>query len=69
VIPFDALPEQRWPPGFRLDPEVEPPEIWIRRAKDDQWYNPDSPEGSMIMEELGQRCPDSRLNFLRPVPK
>jgi hypothetical protein len=68
-ISFDALPEEKWPPGFELDPETEPPEIWIRRETDDRWYDPDSPEGLQIMGELGQRCKDKRLNFLRPLPK
>jgi hypothetical protein len=64
-VPLEALPEDQRPPGMKPNPDSEMGDLVIRRPGDEQWYDPEGPEGLRIMQELGARCPgDKRLNYL-----
>jgi len=42
----------------------------IRRPEDDQWYDPNGPEGIRMMTELQDKCPQNkRLSPVTPIPK
>lgn len=67
-VPFDALPENQRPPGMKPDPEVEGDDLVIRRPGDQRWYDPNGPEGILIIRGLRERCPEGKsLNYLPPL--